>query len=86
MEYCEVQKIAKDTIEYIKKEISAGMRLTDVGGFAKKKCLRLERIHSGTGTLERLYSPETRRRFLAEITLHPTEKLLQMIITIDLSP
>ena len=29
MEYCEVRKIAKDTIEYIKKEISAGMRLTD---------------------------------------------------------
>ena len=30
MEYFEVQKIAKDTIEYIKKEIREGMKLTDV--------------------------------------------------------
>ncbi|MBQ3855553.1 MAG: hypothetical protein II762_02555 [Ruminococcus sp.] len=30
MKYSEVQKIAKDTIEYIKNEIHAGMKLTEV--------------------------------------------------------
>ena len=39
MEYCEVQKIAKDTIEYIKKEISAGMRLTDARRLCEEKML-----------------------------------------------
>lgn len=29
MKYSEVQKIAKDTIEYIKNEIHAGMKMTE---------------------------------------------------------
>ena len=37
MEYYEVQKTSKDTIEYIKKEISVGMRLTDARRLCEKK-------------------------------------------------
>lgn len=41
MEYFEVQKIAKDTIEYIKKEIREGMKLTDVRRLCEEKMLAL---------------------------------------------
>lgn len=41
MEYSEVQKIAKDTIDYIKKEIRAGMNLTDVRRLCEEKMLAL---------------------------------------------
>ena len=39
MEYFEVQKIAKDTIEYIKTEISAGMKLTEIRRLCEEKML-----------------------------------------------
>ena len=41
MEYSEVQKIAKDTINYIKDEIHAGMKLTDVRRICEEKMLAL---------------------------------------------
>ncbi len=41
MEYSEVQKIAKDTIEYIKNELHAGMKLTDVRRLCEEKMLAL---------------------------------------------
>ena len=41
MEYFEVQKIAKDTIDYIKKEIRAGMKLIDVRRLCEEKMLAL---------------------------------------------
>ena len=41
MEYFEVQKIAKDTIEYIKKELRAGMKLTNVRRLCEEKMLAL---------------------------------------------
>ena len=41
MEYYEVQKIAKGTIDYIKKEICAGMKLTDVRRLCEEKMLAL---------------------------------------------
>jgi len=41
MEYSEVQKIAKDTINYIKDEIHAGMKLTDVRRLCEEKMLAL---------------------------------------------
>lgn len=39
MEYSEVQKIAKDTIEYIKTELTAGMKLTDIRKLCENKML-----------------------------------------------
>ncbi len=39
MEYSEVQKIAKDTIEYIKSKITAGMKLTDIRKLCENKML-----------------------------------------------
>ena len=41
MEYFEVQKIAKDTIDYIKNEICTGMKLTDVRCLCEEKMLAL---------------------------------------------
>ena len=41
MEYFEVQKIAKDTIDYIKNEICTGMKLTDVRRLCEEKMLAL---------------------------------------------
>ena len=41
MEYSEVQKIAKNTIEYIKKELHSGMKLTDVRRLCEEKMLAL---------------------------------------------
>lgn len=41
MKYSEVQKIAKDTIEYIKNEIHAGMKLTEVRRLCEDKMLAL---------------------------------------------
>lgn len=41
LEYSEVQKIAKDTIEYIKNELHAGMKLTDVRRLCEEKMLAL---------------------------------------------
>ena len=42
MESSEVQKIAKDTIDYIKKELHAGMKLTDVRRLCEEKMIVLE--------------------------------------------
>lgn len=39
MEYSEVQKIAKDTIEHIKSKITAGMKLTDIRKLCENKML-----------------------------------------------
>ena len=39
MEYSEVQKIAKDTIEYIKTKIAAGMKLAEVRQLCEEKML-----------------------------------------------
>ena len=39
MEYSEVQKIAKDTIEHIKSKITAGMNLTDIRKLCENKML-----------------------------------------------
>lgn len=39
MEYSEVQKIAKDTIEYIKTKIGAGMNLNDIRKLCEEKML-----------------------------------------------
>ena len=39
MKYSEVQKIAKDTIEYIKNEIHAGMKLTEVRRLCEDICI-----------------------------------------------
>lgn len=39
MEYSEVQKIAKDTIEYIKTKLTAGMKLTDIRKLCENKML-----------------------------------------------
>ena len=39
MEYSEVQKIAKDTIDYIKSKITAGMKLTDIRKLCENKML-----------------------------------------------
>ena len=41
MEYSEVQKIAKNTIEYIKKELHSGMKLIDVRRLCEEKMLAL---------------------------------------------
>ncbi len=41
MKYSEVQKIAKDTIEYIKNEIHTGMKLTEVRRLCEDKMLAL---------------------------------------------
>lgn len=41
MKYSEVQKIAKYTIEYIKKEIHTGMKLTEVRRLCEDKMLAL---------------------------------------------
>ncbi|MDO4864225.1 MAG: M24 family metallopeptidase [Ruminococcus sp.] len=41
MEYSEVQKIAKDTMEYIKTEIAAGIRLTEIRRLCEEKMLAL---------------------------------------------
>jgi len=41
MKYFEVQKIAKDTIEYIKNEIHTGMKLTEVRRLCEDKMLAL---------------------------------------------
>lgn len=41
MEYSEVQKIAKDTIEHIKPKITAGMKLTDIRKLCENKMLAL---------------------------------------------
>lgn len=42
MKYSEVQKIAKDTIEYIKNEIHTGVKLTEVRRLCEDKMLALE--------------------------------------------
>ena len=39
MEYKEVQKIAKDTIEYAKKNIYAGMSLIEIREMCERKML-----------------------------------------------
>lgn len=39
MEYSEVQKIAKDTLEHIKSKITAGMKLTDIRKLCENKML-----------------------------------------------
>ena len=39
MKYSEVQKLAKDTIEYIKNEIHAGMKLTEVRRLCENICI-----------------------------------------------
>ena len=41
MEYKEVQKIAKDTIEYAKKNIYAGMSLIEIREMCERKMLEL---------------------------------------------
>lgn len=41
MKYAEVQKIAKDTIEFIKTKITAGMKLTDIRQLCEDKMLEL---------------------------------------------
>lgn len=41
MEYKEVQKIAKDTIEYVKKNIYAGMSLIEIREMCERKMLEL---------------------------------------------
>lgn len=41
MKYAEVQKIAKDTIEFIKTKITAGMKLTDIRQVCEDKMLEL---------------------------------------------
>ena len=53
----------------------------------RRKCLRLERIHSGTGTLERLYSPETTIS-VSDRDHVTSDRIIASddIITIDLSP
>ena len=39
MEYSEVQKIAKDTIEHIKSKITVGIKLTDIRKLCEDKML-----------------------------------------------
>ena len=41
MEYSEIQKIAKDTIEYIMAEVAVGMKLTEVRRLCEEKMLAL---------------------------------------------
>ena len=41
MKYAEVQKIAKDTIEFIKTKITAGMKLTDIRQLCEDKMVEL---------------------------------------------
>ena len=46
MEYKEVQKIAKDTIEYAKKNIYAGMSLIEIREMCERKMLELGPIYN----------------------------------------
>ena len=47
MEHKEVQKIAKDTIEYIKTVIRPGMSLPDIRRMCEEKCYPWARIPFG---------------------------------------
>ena len=89
MEYSEVQKIAKDTIEYIKTKITAGMKLTDIRKLCEDKMLA-----SGTDSLwywdigafvfsgdDTTISVSGREYVTSERIIAPDD-----IITIDLSP
>ncbi len=49
MEYTQVQKIAKDTIEFAKKNIQPCMNLRDVRKMCDAKMLELGRLASGMG-------------------------------------
>ena len=49
MEYKEVQKIAKDTIEYAKKNIYAGMSLIEIREMCERKMLELGADFFGIG-------------------------------------
>ncbi len=89
MEYSEVQKIAKDTIEYIKTRISAGMELAEIRRLCEEKMLA-----SGADTFwywdvgafvfsgdETTVSVSGREYVTSDRRIAPDD-----IITIDLSP
>lgn len=89
MEYAEVQKIAKDTMDYIKMQIHTGMELRDVKRLCEEKMLELGAdsfwywdigafVFSGDETAVSVSGREyvTSDRTIAE----------NDIITIDLSP
>lgn len=89
MEYSEVQKIAKDTIEYIKTELTAGMKLTDIRKLCEDKMLASGAdsfwywdigafVFSGDDTT---ISVSGREYVTSERIIAPED-----IITIDLSP
>lgn len=89
MEYSEVQKIAKDTIEYIKTELTAGMKLTDIRKLCENKMLASGAdsfwywdigafVFSGDDTT---ISVSGREYVTSERIIAPED-----IITIDLSP
>lgn len=89
MEYSEVQTIAKDTIEYIKTELTAGMKLTDIRKLCEDKMLASGAdsfwywdigafVFSGDDTT---ISVSGREYVTSERIIAPED-----IITIDLSP
>lgn len=89
MKYKDVQKIAKDTIEYIKAEIRPGMRLLDVRKLCEEKMLSLGAdsfwyhnigafVFSGADTV---LSVSGRKYKTADRIIQSND-----IITIDLSP
>lgn len=89
MEYSEVQKIAKDTIEYIKTKLTAGMKLTDIRKLCEDKMLASGAdsfwywdigafVFSGDDTT---ISVSGREYVTSERIIAPED-----IITIDLSP
>ena len=89
MEYSEVQKIAKDTIEYIKTKIGAGMNLLDIRKHCEEKMLELGAdsfwywdigafVFSGDETT---ISVSGREYTTSDRIIAPND-----IITIDLSP
>ena len=89
MEYSEVQKIAKDTIEYIKTKLTAGMKLTDIRKLCENKMLASGAdsfwywdigafVFSGDDTT---ISVSGREYVTSERIIAPED-----IITIDLSP
>ncbi len=88
-EYSAVQRVAKDTMNYIKKQISPGMRLTEIRKICENRMLQLGAdsfwyynvgafVFSGTDTV---LSLSGRKYKTADIVIKPDD-----IITIDLSP
>ena len=69
-EYCDVQKIAKETMEYIKTEIRAGMPLSEVRRLCEEKMTMLIENGNVVKSVSEIVNDEWRDGLLMEKKLH----------------